>query len=91
MTGSAVVVDNVRRIPAPTLVILPQETAQGEWIYDGSVTPKYAEETVTEIITRRVVKEWKNTPGEIRPQIVEIELLCNGVVADTVTLGVDND
>lgn len=91
LIGSTVVVDNVRRIPAPTLVILPQETAQGEWVYDGSVTPKYAEETVTETITRRVVKEWENTPSEIRPQSVEVELLCDGAVADTVTLGVDND
>lgn len=91
LMGTATVQNGVRHIPTPTLLMLPQRTEEDTWDYNATVTPKYDEETVTEYLSRSVVKVWENTPVDARPQSVEIQLLCNGEVADTVALSAAND
>lgn len=75
---------------APILVGIPV-FENGSYIYDINAAPKIEktekEKEPTEI---SVVKIWKDD-GKNRPEKIEVQLLCEGEVRDTVTLGSDNN
>ncbi len=81
----------------PFLVRLPGEDASGS----GSVNhvnaePKYSREDIPpspsdETAARKVIKIWRDDEKALRPKNVEIELLKDGVIYDTVTLNSENN
>lgn len=79
----------------PFLVMLPTLNKEAnDWNYAVTVRPKFdkQEVPVDETITRKVLKIWQDTGHEnSRPKEVIVQLLCDGVVYDTVTLNKDNN
>lgn len=81
----------------PTMVILPGQDAQnGSWIYDVTVNAKH--ESVpengsgSEPVSVKVLKVWNDQGHQSqRPAEIIVQLLCNGVVYDTVTLNATNN
>lgn len=79
----------------PFLVTLPANDKDGKVIYDVVVNPKYktrTENTGSSDVQRRVIKVWDDKGNEKkRPVSIEVELLKDDKVYDTVTLNKDND
>ena len=81
----------------PFLVRLPGKDASGS----GSVNhvnaePKYSREDIPpspsdETVDRKVIKIWRDDEKALRPKSVEIELLKDGVIYNTVTLNSENN
>ncbi len=74
------------------LLSLPGQTDSGAWEYDVTARPKLSGEPIpTGTVELQVMKVWKNDGGTAkRPEKIEIELLCDGQVYDTVTLRAEN-
>lgn len=80
----------------PTMIMLPMENLEkNSWDYQVTAEVKGTKEEVpaaTETTTRKVQKVWVDTGyEEKRPDEVQVQLLCNGKVYDTVTLNEDNN
>lgn len=74
----------------PILICLPNRDVNDEWIYEETIYPKDgpADET-TEL---QVIKIWKDSNNEkVRPKEIEVELLKDGKVCQTVKLNKDNN
>lgn len=75
--------------PEPFLLTLPFATGDNTYTYAPLVQPKYGIQTETDSVSRSVLKVWKD--GQTgRPASIEVQLLKNGVVYDTVTLSQQN-
>ena len=79
----------------PFLVSLPYRDAEtGAWSYSVIAEAKH---TCTDIddgdstVQRKVLKIWKDDVKELRPEEVTVQLLKDGTVYDTVTLGDANN
>ena len=80
--------------PTPFMVRLPYQNAEtGQWEYDVVACPKMTSRPVDgEPVTRKVLKVWDDENGEKqRPAQVEVLLLKDGRVADTVVLNQANN
>lgn len=76
---------------APFLVALPELDAKDQWVYDVTASPKYEKIPLRDLVDeKQVVKVWKDGDASGRPDYVEIQLICDGEVWDTVTLNADN-
>lgn len=77
----------------PLIHQLPKLDAD-QWIYELTIYTKHTstpEEEVT-TTTRKVLKIWDDEGLEdYRPESIEVQLLCDGVVYDTVTLNEENN
>lgn len=76
----------------PFLVSLPTaDEESGDWQYDVQAVSKFSllDLSVPEPVRRSVRKVWRDD-GSLRPASVEVQLLRNGVVYDTVTLNEAN-
>lgn len=78
------------------MVMLPSlDKENNTWIYDVTANAKHDSEPVPEepkTITRKVLKVWKDEGHEKeRPKEIEVQLLKDGEVFDTVTLSTSND
>ena len=92
--GQQIVMDGFRYDSTPFLVVLPgleQET--GRWKYDVTSFPKTKkEEMLNQEINKIVIKVWKDHGYEkTRPEEIEVELLGNGNLKETVTLSKENN
>ncbi len=79
--------------PKPIIVQLPARSAdQTEWVYDVIVNAKFDSRPQTgDSVTRKVLKVWDDKGYEHkRPEEIEVQLLRNGEVYDTVTLNARN-
>lgn len=81
--------------PSAIMVSLPSRDAEDQWHYDVTAKAKYTEDynpggggSKTSI---KVVKIWEDEGEEFRPTEVELQLLKDGEVYDTVTLTADNN
>ena len=79
----------------PAIVQLPYwDTAGKRWSYDLIISAKYEADEDSpnpEYITRKVLKVWAgNQKAEKLPKEVEVSLLCDGEVFDTVRLNAAN-
>ena len=78
--------------PEPFLISLPNLNESDTWIYDVKVNCKgegYYDSPETTSI--KVLKVWKNDEDtQSRPEQIEIQLLKNGKVLDTVILSAEN-
>lgn len=74
----------------PMLVRLPAYGADGEWIYQLNMKPKVEvlDRGTTEL---RVVKVWKDGQDENRPDSIQVKLLGDGKLWETVELSALNN
>ncbi len=91
ITGETLTFKGVCYTPAPTLIALPnREGDSHHWDYDVSVNIKYRFRTAPAECT--VVKVWEDDGKQAdRPRSIEIRLLKDGEVKETVTLSAGND
>lgn len=82
----------------PFMVFIPGEDIQNnEWNYVLNVSPKYEKDyfppdVPDTVVTRKVLKLWDDSGyEEIRPEEVTVQLLCEGMVFDTVILNESNN
>lgn len=92
VVGERCVSGDYRYTSEPFLVALPELDSSENWIYDVSALPKYVRETIHDTVNLEAIKIWKNLDNlEKRPDSVEIQLLRNGKIFDTVMLSEQND
>ena len=77
----------------PFFLTLPSVNSEKAWEYDVTVKPKCNRHTLPpeEVVSRKVMKVWKNDEGQHRPQQISVQLLCNGRVYDAQTLSAENN
>lgn len=74
------------------IVSVPNLDENGELVYNVEVTPKHSSEIFTgEKIEYNVTKLWRDMESSNRPDSVEVDILCNGQIAFTVTLSSKNN
>lgn len=97
LLGGATTVNGYRYTPAPLLISLPNRAAEEhQWTYDVTVSPKFDRTTTgggggSSTVDRKVLKVWKDGGSEDRPESIQVQLLKDGKVADTVTLSAKNN
>jgi hypothetical protein len=81
-------------ISQPAMAPIPaKQNPDSQWYYSVSVLPKCTFEPHGDmgVSARKVLKVWDDKGSEMyRPEKLEIQLLCNGVVYDTVFLSEEN-
>ncbi len=73
----------------PTIIVIPYTSAD-----KLIIAPKFEtvpEETKDINVSYRVLKAWTKDTGGIRPVEIQVQLLCDGEIYDTVTLSADNE
>lgn len=90
VVGQSVSTDTEICTPKPTLIVLPNRTDAGWWEYSVTMTPKWEIRPV-EYRDLTVLKVWDDSDAYDRPTSVEVELYCDGVLHDTVTLSKANN
>ena len=89
MGGSSAVIDGKSVQTDPFLVSLPSRTADGTLAYQVITQPKYITTQVPqepETVDLRVLKLWQGILEEFLPESLQVHLLKDGAVYDTVTL-----
>lgn len=77
--------------PEPLLLCLPDLDESDRWVYDAQAKIKYDERPVAKPIARKVLKVWEDGEDtQHRPKEIQIHLLKNGEVFDTVMLNQAN-
>lgn len=91
--GDAYEADGYTYWPEAGLVSLPSLDEKTDvWNYDVSVTCKYEKIQDPPVpVSRKVMKVWEDGDGTARPDEISVQLLRDGVVADTVTLNKENN
>lgn len=97
--GQSHVQDGYRYDAAPFFVLLPeQDREQNEWVYEVVVSAKMEPSKLPEnpdkpeTVKRKVLKVWKDNGHESkRPEEIQVSLLCDGAVYETVSLNAEND
>ena len=87
--GSSAVIDGKSVQTDPFLVTLPTRTANGTLAYQVITQPKHITTQVPqepETVDLRVLKLWQGILEEFLPESLEVHLLKDGAVYDTVTL-----
>lgn len=70
----------------PFMTMLPTiDMEANDWLYDIIALPKFRMEKVG-TVDKTVQKIWKSDKEEQRPEQIQIHLLCDGQIYDTVTL-----
>ncbi len=98
IVGNQIKVGNTAYTSEPFFVVLPHKE-NGVNQYDVTVRPKGQSKTTGDDYTppddnkikRKVLKVWEGDSEETRPDFVEVELLKNGKVYDTVKLNKENN
>lgn len=87
---------NTTVTPQPFIICLPNlYDEEADWVYEVTANPKYTTDTEHEdehTVNRKVLKVWEDKGNEsYRPASIEVELLRDGVVFDTVVLDAKNN
>lgn len=90
VVGQSVSTDTESYTPKPTLIVLPNRTDAGWWEYSVTMTPKWEIRPV-EYRDLTVLKVWDDNEAYDRPASVEVELYCNGVLHEAITLSKANN
>lgn len=89
-------VGNYSYVTEPFLVSLPNlDTGSDTWTYDVSAAPKFTRQDNTppdDTVERKVLKVWDDgNASDARPEQIEVQLLKDGDVYDTVRLDSQGD
>lgn len=91
--GETCVNEGVRYTPTPFLAALPALDQSGDWLFEATAMPKYTKDMIPtpdqpekETLRRKVIKVWKNDDAAYRPDYIDIQLLRDGRIWDTVRL-----
>ena len=96
VTGERFVRGGYTYTPEAFMISLPDLDEQDRWVYDVEARVKYGqsydggEGPGTSTVNRRVLKVWKDGE-EDRPASIQVQLLRNGQVYDTVELNAANN
>lgn len=94
--GESVSVGDYTYTPEPFLVSLPDADEYGSWVYDVTAEVKYTSrydsgEPDDGATSRKVLKVWNDEGNEsLRPEEIEVSLLQDGKVYDTILLTKEN-
>ena len=97
VTGTRTTSGGYRYTPTAFLVSLPGLDAEDRWAADVTGKPKYDRDKIPSggggetTIDKRVLKIWKDGENIARPSKIEVQLLRDGKVYDTVTLNEKNN
>nr|WP_307760233.1 Cna B-type domain-containing protein [uncultured Peptostreptococcus sp.] len=94
VVGKQLTLDNYIYKSNPFLVLLPNvEKETGTWDYYVTSKPKtIKEEKVAKVVSKKVIKIWKDKGFEnLRPKEVQIELLGNGKLKEIISLSEKNN
>ncbi len=81
--------DSAHHLMREFLVSLPMRAEDGSKIYDVNATPKlHVTQGTTQLWVRKL---WRNDQKDCRPKSVTVELLGNGLPADSAVLTQDNN
>lgn len=77
----------------PFLINLPCENISGQWDYRVTISPKHESNIYLpgDKTNIKVLKVWDNDKDKTKPQSVEVSLLCDGKIYDSVTLNHKNN
>jgi len=91
LTGREHVQKHLVYTPEATLICLPSRDENDNWNYNVTINPKY--EFVLERTEIQVIKRWNDNDNKLgmRPKEIEIQLLKDGKVYDTVILNKANN
>lgn len=94
--GHKHVQDGIEYTATPFMVYLPYyDSTTGEWIYDVAVSPKFEEHPEQpggDKVKIKVLKVWNDDGSEAdRPDSIEVYLLRDGEIYDTITLSEENN
>ena len=85
-------------IPQPFLIMLPNNMNEDVWDYHMSIHPKVEKEqddpssSEEDTVNIKGIKLWNDIgEEEFRPSSIELELLCDGAIYETVLLSEDNN
>ena len=79
--------DNKTYYFQPALVCVPTLDENGAWLYDVEITPKFTTEDLDRL---KVIKVWTGIAPRRGLQI-EVDILCDGEIYDTLVLSAEND
>ncbi len=83
---------NTLYTPEPFIVCLPERNQEDKWEYDTVVKPKASAETAPGYdLDLSAIKVWKDNDASKRPDSIEVQLVRDGEVVETVTLDKSND
>ena len=88
--GRSVDMDGQVFTPKPTLILLPNRQDTGWWQYDVTMVPKWDIGPI-EYKELQVLKIWDDNEADDRPLKVEVELYCDGVLYEAITLSKENN
>lgn len=93
VTGSQYTYGTTIYTAMPFLINLPCKDISDKWDYHVTVSPKYESNIyVPGAKTNfKVLKVWDNDTKKARPQSVEVSLLCDGKIYDSVMLNDENN
>lgn len=91
LAGDTAVVNDYSYTPTPTMIMLPTLLEDDTWEYDPVVDVKVTRSFLTEYQDITVKKVWENKGRTEYPDSVELELLRDGQVQETITLNVANN
>ncbi len=69
--------------PQSYLIMLPDKSTDGNWVYDVKSVPKY--EKSEELVDITVIKKWKGGSAEDRPDYITVILYCDDAEYETVS------
>lgn len=89
-------IDGYTYFETPTITSVPSYDDEKSWIYDVNISPKTTRSDIPNdqkqyFITRKVLKNWKNDEISVRPNEIEVQLLCDGSIYDVIKLNDDNN
>ena len=90
VVGESCFAGKYRYTPSPILIALPSLDEFGKWVTEVVVSPKYIRDPDKDTVAREVIKIWKNDKSGQRPDYIDVQLLRDGKIWDTVKLDENN-
>lgn len=91
VTSQIVLGDKILKF-SPALLSVPALDEDGNLVYQVNAYPKHSEHTITpEKLTLRVQKLWVCDNAGVRPESIDVTILCDGVPQYNVTLSEANN
>lgn len=90
IVGKKLSTDNAEITPDSILFTMPCTDENGDKVTNLTLCPKCEKNEITGTVKRKVLKSWENDSESIRPESITVELYCDSVLYDSVTLSEEN-